>query len=493
MKYISTRGGPTVDAQEAIFRGLSATGGLFIPEKLPEALPLEALEGLLPVQAMALFLHRYLPDWSLNRWEAMVEEALLSLSPDKETFTWPVYPLSHYLERYYLMNGDRMPTGSLADFSAALFLSLLNSIVDAQDSPLKPLIVAVVTDDMAVSALRLRSPFQKIIFVSQNGGRERELSHLAEQHEKIAAFDAPFDLRYREFCELAADEAFEQSLNEQGYAPVFWGPGHILEALTAGALVTASLAVIAQERAIEEDVTYVVHKGHLGYFSGLVYANSLGLPVGSVYVGESEPPILKTLFKTGKMIRPKKKRRSDDPGVSWPVNLERLLFEVSGRDEKRLMDIMGKSDAIDLKLLNDDEMTLLNQSVTVDGNDYKRCLRIIRNIYDQTDYLVGRETADAIACWARHSDKKDSSTVCYLQERSPLLDSATSAKAVLGDAASKGDYVDVVHKLAEETGVPIWATLASSWDGAGSIPALEGSLEATIRTWMAFHDRGDEA
>ena len=36
MKFISTRGGEKVTGAKAIVQGLSANGGLFVPEKFPE-------------------------------------------------------------------------------------------------------------------------------------------------------------------------------------------------------------------------------------------------------------------------------------------------------------------------------------------------------------------------------------------------------------------------------------------------------------------------
>lgn len=497
MNYISTRGGAPASSEEAIYRGLSKTGGLFIPEKLPEALPLEAMFEKTPAETMALFFHRFMPNFSLEVWESIVDEALLTLTAESDAFDWPVHPLNAYLERYYLLNGDRLPTGSLSDISSAIFLTLLRKLDEKRNNPLEPLIVAVITDDMAVSSLRMMSAYKKIFFVSQNGGRSSEISWLLKSHEKAFSFEDSFDTRYREFSGLAADESFEKALNAQGYDPIFWGPGHILEVLTAGALVTASLALILAEKTPEDSMTYVVNKNHLSFFAGLVYANSLELPIDAVYVGENEPAILRTLFETGKMMQAKRRRRSDDPGVMWPVNLERLLFEVTGRDESRLLDIMGKWDQAEVPLLNEDEIHLLNQSVTVASNDYRRCLRIIRNIYDQTDYLIGRETADAIACWARHSDKKDTSIVCYVQERSPLLDIETTTKAILGDEASRRAEADAVCMLAEESGVPIWETLRASLEKKEPLTMIPvaDSLQDTIFEAVRKHDheRGVDA
>ncbi len=213
--------------------------------------------------------------------------------------------------------------------------------------------------------------------------------------------------------------------------------------------------------------------------AGLVYASILEIPIGTVYVGEGEPASLTPLFQTGKPACPAKNKRVRASGTDFPVNLERLFYEVTGRDGDKTNHLWQGMARPGEPLLSEDELHLLNQSIVVGSCDFKYCLRLIRTVYDQTDYLVSRDTADAIACWSKHADKKAEKMVCYVQERSPLLDATVSARALFGKEAGQGDPVLLV---AEETGVPVWSGLANVSESGPETewPVLTGSIEEAV-------------
>lgn len=121
--------------------------------------------------------------------------------------------------------------------------------------------------------------------------------------------------------------------------------------------------------------------------------------------------------------------------------------------------------------------------------DYKYCLRLIRTVYDQTDYLVGRDTADAIACWAKHADQKAETAVCYVQERSPLLDATVCARALFGKDAGR---MDAIRMVSEETDVPLWPSLAeiSQDSQEADWPVLTGSIEEAVYQLLDSQDAG---
>ncbi len=488
MRYVSTRGGPAVSGGEALWRGLSETGGLFVPESLPQALELESLAELPLERVLAIFFERFLPEFSLEIWERVILEALDKLKAEEERYQLPLSLLNPYLGRYYLLNADSLPTGSLADISFGIFSSLLPYLAEQRQGGLRPLVLATSSEDQAVAALSQPAEYESFYFVSQNGVRGEELAALPGAREHLQVFEERFDDRYQEFSLLAADPSFEEDLNREGYEPLFFGPGHLLEVLTAGALATAVIAKLAGETE-GRPVDFAVSKEHLGFLAGLVYASSLQLPVGFAYVGEREPASLSPLFASGRMPAPRRNRRRDDPGVNWPVNLERLLFEVTGRDSGRMASLLSLAFEGDQELLTKDEVALLNQSVRVDSNDYKRCQRVIRSVYDQTDYLLGRETADAVACWAKHSKKRDDTPVCYVQERTPLADHYTSGRALFGDGLSRLDRAAALAKLSEESGVP-HRPLPED-DPANDLVRLETSLKEAVLAKFS-RDEGNE-
>lgn len=485
MDYVSSRGGQAVSGLEAVWRGLSREGGLFVPQAPPPALDLQSLVGLSPEGQMAEFFYRFLPCLSREEWTRLLDGVLEDLKGGRDRFELPLTPINRYLDRYYLLTADGMPTGSLADLSLAIMKALWTRM--ETPAKIRPLILGLVTEDFALAGLSQGYPWPSLSFLSQNGVRGEELAEWSGAFESLACFSEDFDRRNREFASLAADPEFEKRLADRGYTPLFVSPGHLVEVLTAGALATASMASIANLTGEVGQVDFVVHKNHLSFLSGLVYASSLQLPVGLVYVGENEPAPLTGLFKAGRYAVPKKKRRRDDEGASWPVNLERLLFEVTGRDGDRVKAIIEEAEESDHRLLTEEETSLLNQSILVSGNDYKRCLRIIRSFYDQTDYLLARETADALGAWSRQSGQKQEGRVCFVQERSPLTDYRTCNRALFGDKASRQVREEAIRDLAHEAGLAVWQSFEEK--EAGRPWDLEGPLDLAIFEWL---DRKEE-
>ena len=78
-----------------------------------------------------------------------------------------------------------------------------------------------------------------------------------------------------------------------------------------------------------------------------------------------------------------------------------------------------------------------------------------------------------------------------------MLDIDTTAKAILGDEASRSAEADAVRMLAEESGVPIWETLRASLEKKGPLTMIPvtDSLQETIFEAVGKHDheRGVDA
>jgi threonine synthase len=484
MLYVSTRGGERVTALEAVCRGLSVTGGLFTAENPPEPLKLADLRGLTFQQVMARYYHGYIPDLTLGEWESLVEQAFASLTPEEDTAALPLAKLNPYLDRYYLINTDYFPTGSMADLTAAI-LSGLFEWIQRQSGGLQPLVIGLGSWDLALAFWGSLAGAPKLLLVPDPPLRAGELLGQLKPGQEVRVFSEELGSRYRELTDLAGDLAFEADLRSRGLAPLFLTPGHLAAVLTAGALATASVAHILETDDENCRVDFVVPKGHLSFLAGLVDASSLGIPVGVAYIGESEPPSLTTLFKSGRIPLEDKNRRHPGSGAAFPVNLERLLFEVTGRDEKRIRALMEELTNPQGAPLRDEEIQLLNQSIVVAACDYKYGLQLMRTVYDQTDYLFGRDTADALAAWSRNSRKRDTNPVCFVQLRSPLLDPLASYRAVFGQKDLTGQ--EALAVLIEETGVPAWPGLLETGrkEEAAPLPLLQGPIRQTIDSFLA--------
>ncbi|NLK55866.1 MAG: hypothetical protein GX293_13500, partial [Bacteroidales bacterium] len=221
MKYISTRGGEVVSGLEAVWRGISSEGGLYIPQALPQPLPYQELMGRSLEELMAEFFYRFLPDLSLDDWKALLSHALRSLKEGPESFELPLARVNNYLDRYYLLLADDLPTGSLSDLSGAILRTLLEWTGDKDPRPGRPLVLAMVGEDQAASSLSWAQDLPYLVLMSQNSIRSREIARLPAARDQLLSFSESFDERYREFTRLASDPSFDSQLRDRGFKPVF--------------------------------------------------------------------------------------------------------------------------------------------------------------------------------------------------------------------------------------------------------------------------------
>ena len=126
MLFISTRGGEKVTGAQAIVKGLSDNGGLFVPEKFPKMSAEEMQEMLYmsyPERA-ATVLHKYLDDYDKKELLAACEAAYAKFEgPDPA-------PLVKIDEGLYILELFHGPTCAFKDMALTVLPYLLRKGCD---------------------------------------------------------------------------------------------------------------------------------------------------------------------------------------------------------------------------------------------------------------------------------------------------------------------------------------------------------------------------
>lgn len=492
MEYWCTRGGNPVSGREAVFRGLSERGGLYIPSTPPEPLTDEDLTTSDWQQVLALFYQRFLPDWSLSEWEVIVDQAVRQLRGDDHSFELPTRPVNRYLPHLYFFMSDALPTASVYDFSAAITQTLLS--FERKNDRRKPFILLLSEGDEATAMAFRRSDASEgrmLLFIPENCIRKDEINAALPEQDSFMTFRSSYDSAAAMIRDLAGDAAFNEEMERTEYRPLFITPGYLLTVLTFGALAAASIALIVQSRTgssgapsgdltNDQRIDFVIPEGHLALLSGIAYAAGLGLPVGTVYTGEGTPGVLSDLLKRG-LCSSSDEREADDDNdvdVTIPVNLERILFEILSRDTDRLSTCVETYRSGGTFSLSNDEKKMLSQQMVVASCTSNRAQGVMISIYDRTDHLVDRGTAEAISCWESDTGRVADRDTCVIMARSPLLDDVFAARALFGRKNVRKDREQNVRRLAEETDIPLWPLLQTSFTYNDSCKAI--SMKYTL-------------
>jgi threonine synthase len=340
VKYISTRGGSQAGPErlgfeEVMLAGLARDGGLYIPESWPQFSKAEiaALKGKPYVEVAFQVMRPFVGDtFDEPTFRRLIKEAYASFE------TPEVAPLKalgdsgmHLLE---LFHG---PTLAFKDVALQLLGRMLDHTLTARHQ--HATIVGATSGDTgsaAIEAVRDRKTID--IFMLFPYGRVSEVQRrqmttvLAPNVHNIAVqgtFDDCQDLAKACFNDLAfRDKHALTAVNSINFARImaqivyyFWA------ALKLGAPDTP--------------VAFTVPSGNFGNVYAGYAARQMGLPISHFVVAANTNDILARFFESGTMtmtgVVP---TFSPSMDIQISSNLERLLFDLYGRDGKALADAM---------------------------------------------------------------------------------------------------------------------------------------------------------
>ena len=395
MRLVSTRGGPAVDLPSAILAGLAPDGGLYVPEAWPRLDPadLDASSGFAAVATavLGLFTPDLLPAPRLAR---VVGDAFARFDhPD-------VAPLVELDRDLYLMELFRGPTLAFKDFA----LQVLGRLVDVAlgERGGNAMILGATSGDTgsaAMEAFRDRDRVDVVILFPE--GRTTEV-----QRRQMTTIDAP------NVHAVAVEGTFDDC--QDLVKAVFADPGirddlslSTANSINFGRLITQVAYYYWAVVRLGAPISFAVPSGNFGNVYSGYAATRMGLPVRRLIVGSNANNVLDGFFRKGRLdlgaVIP---TLSPSMDIQVPSNLERLLFDLFGKDGEMLaaamvrlrdegsLTVMGGTDDLFVSRWYDDEDTMA----------------VMREVYRSSGRIVDPHSAVGIA--AARDTATDGRVVC---------------------------------------------------------------------------------
>ena len=395
LRLVSTRGGPAVHLPEAVLSGLAPDGGLYVPEVWPRLHPdqLDAASGFPSVATavLRLFTSDLLPD---ARLEPLVGEAFARFDHPE------VAPLVELDRDTYLMELFWGPTLAFKDFALQVLARLVDvALAERGGSAMILGATSGDTGSAAMEAFRDRERVDVVILFPE--GRTTEVQRL-----QMTTIDSP------NVHAVAVEGAFDDC--QDLVKAVFADPAlrddlslSTANSINFGRLITQIAYYFWAAARLGTPLSFAVPSGNFGNVYSGYAATRMGLPARRLIVGSNANNVLDGFFREGRLgLGAVVPTLSPSMDIQVPSNLERLLFDMFGRNGERLAEAM-------IRLRSEGVLTVTGGADDLFVSrwyDDEETVAVMREVYRTTGRIVDPHSAVGIA--AARDAAPDGPVVC---------------------------------------------------------------------------------
>lgn len=468
MKYVSTRDkARQVDAAQAIVAGLSHEGGLYVPEDFPSfsADRIESMAGMTYAARAGEVLSAYLTDYTRQEIDECVAGAYAA-----ERFGDDPAPLKavgdmHVLE---LWHG---PTHAFKDMALQMLPRLMTRAMKKTGVDQRVFILVATSGDTGKAALEGFCDVEGTqvgVFYPVDGVSPAQRLQMITQEGKnvhVCAVKGNFDDAQTGVKRIFGDDAFAKELAEKGYVlssanSINWG-----RLVPQVAYYFSAYADLLKTGAIRmgQEVNFCVPTGNFGNILAAYYAKRMGLPVGRLVCASNANNVLFDFIEQGvyDANRPFHKTTSPSMDILVSSNLERLLFELCGRDDAQVSAWMQALRTGGEYTVDAGTRAALQESFSAGWAGDETALAAISRVNAECGYTMDPHTAVAWAVAEQYRKATgDARPMVIVSTASPYKFGRSVLTALEGAAAAeKLDEFACSDELERVSGLPMPRTL----------------------------------
>ena len=474
MLYTSTRDKSIkVTAAQAIAQGISEEGGLFVPCELPQFSidRISSMVSMSYIDRAKTVLREFLTDFSEEELSYCVEGAYAAnkFSSPKIAPTVNIDGNKNILE---LWHG---PTCAFKDMALQL-LPYLMTVSAKKTADRKTIVILVATSGdtgkAALEGFKDVANTKILVFYPVDGvSPMQKLQMTTQEGENVAvcAINGNFDDAQSAVKSIFTNQEIKDQLAEKNMMfssanSINWG--RLVPQIVYYFSTYCDLIEMKKIKAGDQ-INVVVPTGNFGNILAGYYAKKMGLPIKTLVCASNSNNVLTDFLKTGTYDKNRAFYTTTSPSMDILIssNLERLLYHMSGEDDKLVSSLMSQL-AEKGKYTVSDELISEIQKTFDAGFTAEDCVdETIKNHFDKYHYLCDTHTAVAVKVYDEYvkSTGDDIPTVID-STASPYKFSASVLKAVLQGNTPNLDEFEMVDELNRVTGADVPKPLASLKD-----------------------------
>ena len=454
--YSSTRSkGNQVKASEAILKGLSDDGGLFVPDHIPALeKSLKELAGMSYQEVAYEVMKLFLTDFTEEELKNCINRAY-----DEKFHTEVIAPLVEAEGAYYLelFHGS---TIAFKDMALSILPDLI--ITSARKNNLKNEIVILTatsgdTGKAALAGFAGVEGTRIIVFYPKNGVspiQEKQMVTQKGDNTLVVGIHGNFDDAQTGVKKIFSDKELAKEMEEKGFQ------FSSANSINIGRLVPqicyyvyAYAKLLAEEKITEgEVINVVVPTGNFGNILAAFYAKNMGVPLGKLICASNDNKVLYDFFSTGTYDRNREFMLTTSPSMDILIssNLERLIYRIAGNDADKNKELMTA--------LNGQGKYEITEAMKAELKDFygnfateAETAEEIKRLYGACGYVLDTHTSVASAVYQKYvAETKDKAKTVIASTASPFKFTRSVMNAIdeKYDAMSDFELVDELSKIA---------------------------------------------
>jgi len=470
MRYTSTRDARAdVTSSQAIARGISPDGGLYLPRAVPtlSLWEIKALAEMNYVNRAEHILSKFLTaegGWTRDELAEHIRAAYTG------TFADPaVAPLRDLGEDTHILELFHGPTSAFKDLALQLLPRLLvASAAKAMNSNMEILILTATSGDTGKAALEGFkdipgtkivvfypidgvSAVQKRQMASQEGGNVRVVGVIGNFDDAQTGVKAIFTNESIGVV-LASRGRFLSSANS-----INWGrlAPQIVYYISAYCDLLRQGSITAGE-----SINFVVPTGNFGNILAAYYAKRMGLPVKKLICASNQNRVLTDFFETGVYNRNRPFHTTSSPSMDILIssNLERLLYLAARSDAEQCAGWMRQLSLGGKYAVPGEVLRTLQAEISAGSCDEAQCAAAIRRAWEENRYLSDTHTAVGLHVLDEYRARSRDATRSVVVSTASPFKFAGSVLWALGKSVPPDEF-DALEALEAATGIPCPAPL----------------------------------
>ena len=454
--YSSTRSNQgKVKASEAILKGLSDDGGLFVPDHIPALdKSLKELAEMDYRQVAYEVMKLFLTDFTEEELKNCINRAY-----DSKFDTEAIAPLVEAEGAYYL---ELFHGATIAFKDMALSILPHLMITSAKKNHLENEIVILTatsgdTGKAALAGFADVEGTRIIVFYPKNGVspiQEKQMVTQKGANTFVVGIHGNFDDAQTGVKKLFADKELAARMQEKGFQFSSANSINIGRLVPQICYYVYAYAALLKEGKIYEGekINVVVPTGNFGNILAAFYAKNMGLPIGKLICASNDNKVLYDFFRTGTYDRNREFVLTSSPSMDILIssNLERLIYRIAGNDaekDKELMAALSGQGRYEIT----EEMKAQLQDFYGNYASEEETAAEIKRLYEACGYVIDTHTAVASAVYQKYvKETGDEAKTVIASTASPFKFTRSVMNAIDRKYDALGDFelVDELSKIA---------------------------------------------